>query len=447
MPSCEFTCKIAIHSLNFKQKHIRLLCHLPRPCESENLMNQPAFSYIPLASEITDPNIVDQVKRKFADALATLNGRSLAMEALDPERPLVLLVISGGTEALIVDCVAKRHAAYGREPVLLLAHPGNNSLAASLEALARLRQMDIKGEIIFFPQAADRSALSGLADRVKDMAVLRRLQQSRVGLIGKPSEWLVASTTDDRTFQTTWGIRIIHYSLAQVFAPLTERTIPAKGSGNVMAGFTGSGAYDQASRVYELLDQLARDEQLDALSVECFSLFHHFQTHGCLALARLNDAGIMAGCEGDLVSTLGLLWIKFLLGQNSWMANPVEVNQSTHTLWLAHCTVPTSMVETVSEATHFETGCGVAVSGRFANGPVTLLRIGGTALDKIWLAEAEITATDTNPHRCRTQALVQFKDASPLQELLHHPLGNHLILTRGAHARRLYGWWKMFIST
>jgi len=410
-------------------------------------MTPPAFCYIPLASDITDPNIVNHVKQEFADALAGLNGKPLAREALDPERPLVLLVISGGTEALIVDCVAKRHPACGHEPVLLLAHPGSNSLAASLEALARLRQKDIRGEIIFFPLAADRSALSRLADRVHDMVVLRRLHQSRVGLIGKPSEWLVASTMDDLTFKTTWGIRIMHYSLAQVFAPLTDRTISAKGSGNVMAGFAGSGAYDQASRVYELLDQLARDEQLDALSVECFSLFHHFQTHGCLALARLNDAGIMAGCEGDLVSTLGLLWIKYLLGENSWMANPVEVNQDAHTLWLAHCTVPTGMVETVSEATHFETGCGVAVSGRFANGPVTLLRIGGPALDKIWLAEAEITATDTNPQRCRTQALVRFREAAPLEELLHHPLGNHLILTRGAHARRLYGWWNMFIST
>jgi L-fucose isomerase-like protein len=409
-------------------------------------MTQPSFSYIPLASEITDKTIVASLRAEFAKALAASNGQEISFREIDAETPLVLLIISGGTEALIAECVAKRNPTYRHEPVVLLAHPGNNSLAASLEALALLRQKGLKGEIIFFKNSNEAAALLRLEDAISHIAVNRRLRQSRVGLVGKPSEWLVASTFADALYSSTWGIRIVQYALEQVFHPLAENDRLNMEQAEAVTGFAANAQFSQAFQVFSLLAHLAKRENLDAVSVECFSLFSRYQTHGCFALSRLNDEGIVAGCEGDLVSTLGMLWIKYLLGQNSWMANPVELDQENGMLWLAHCTVPTRMVTEFSEATHFETGCGVALAGKLANGPVTLLRIGGAELKNIWIAEADITGTGAHPQRCRTQALVTFRNAAALDELLHHPLGNHIILTTGTHAEKIYAWWKMFIA-
>ncbi|HPG84219.1 MAG TPA: hypothetical protein PKY55_13135 [bacterium] len=411
-----------------------------------NRENPPAFSYIPLASGISDLQVMTEIRNSFAAGLEAINGHELAPEQADRQIPLILLVLSGGTEARIAGLLAARDPEFAREPVLLIAHPGNNSLAASLEALAFIRQRHGKGEIIFFREGADSQARETLAERVQDLFAYRALQKSRIGLIGESSEWLVASTLDDTVFKTRWGVTIVHYALDEVFGGLAGAhpgaEVPA------VSGFAAAApAFHAAWRVHELLQRLAVDEELDGLSVECFTLFQRHNTHGCFALSRLNDQGIIAGCEGDLVSTTAMLWLKLLLGEAAWMANPVEIDAAGKELWLAHCTVPTSMVTGYAEATHFETGCGVAIAGVLANGPVTLVRIGGGHLDRFWVADAEIVNTGSSPHRCRTQALIRFKDHFLLNELLQRPLGNHLVLIRGHHAARLSGWWRMFIAS
>jgi L-fucose isomerase-like protein len=407
-------------------------------------MNYPAFTYIPLASEITDRQSVASIRRDFSAGLAGINGRE-AEAFIDHNQPLILLVISGGTEALIIDRVGKRALEYRNEPILLIAHPGNNSLAASLEALAHLRQKGLRGEILFFRSAADEQARATLRERVLDLSVYRALKKSRVGLIGKPSEWLVASTFPEDAFKKVWGITIREYGLDEVFKEAAA--VESEAGLAAVTGFDSSTVqFREAFKVYTIWDNLARTEQLQALSVECFTLFNRYNTHGCFALSRLNDSGIVAGCEGDLVSTLTMLWIKLLLGQASWMANPVEIDAAERSLWLAHCTVPTTLVTGFTEATHYETGCGVALAGVLADGPVTVARIGGANLDRIWLAEAEIIASGNSPHRCRTQAKIRFREASAVTGLLEHPLGNHLVLTRGHHAARLAHWWKTFIA-
>jgi len=407
--------------------------------------NPPAFGYIPLASAISDANAMQAIRRDFAASLEAINGHEEEAEQADGSTPLILLVLSGGTEALIAGLLAGRNHEFARELVLLIAHPGNNSLAAALEALAFIRQRHFKGEILFFKDGADSQAREKLNMRVCDLFVHRALQLSTIGLIGEPSEWLVASTFDDAVFKTRWGITIARFALDAVFSGLKDAQPEAAFHG--ISGFdTSTLPFRSAYRVFEVLRRLAVREQLDGLSVECFTLFQRYNTHGCFALSRLNDMGIIAGCEGDLVSTTTMLWLKFLLGEAVWMANPVEVDAVEKRLWLAHCTVPTTLVTRYTEATHFETGCGVAIAGEFAHGPVTLVRVGGADLDLLWVADAEIIDTGSSPHRCRTQALIQFEEAAPLDELLQNPLGNHMVLVRGQHAARIEGWWKMFIA-
>ena len=46
---------------------------------------------------------------------------------------------------------------------------------------------------------------------------------------------------------------------------------------------------------------------------------------GCYSLARLLDEGVVAGCEGDVCSALGMLWGKLMTAQVPWMANIAQV--------------------------------------------------------------------------------------------------------------------------
>jgi L-fucose isomerase-like protein len=167
-------------------------------------------------------------------------------------------------------------------------------------------------------------------------------------------------------------------------------------------------------------------------------------TSGCFALSALTDSGIIAGCEGDLVSAVGMLWAKLLTGEVPWMANPSDIDTAANTLWLAHCTVPRATVETYSLRSHFESGVGVGIQGTLARGPVTLLRVGGISMERLWLAEGEITDTGAKENLCRTQARIALTDGN-VGDLLSAPLGNHLVMIRGHHAGVLAGWHRMML--
>jgi L-fucose isomerase-like protein len=121
------------------------------------------------------------------------------------------------------------------------------------------------------------------------------------------------------------------------------------------------------------------------------------------------------------------------------MANPARLDVEANTVWLAHCTVPRSLVESFSIRSHFESGMGVGIEGRFPGGPVTLLRIGGTAMDRLWAAEGEILQTGSDPSLCRTQIEVRL-GGEKVSDLLEAPLGNHLIVVTGHHRKRLEHW-------
>jgi L-fucose isomerase-like protein len=185
---------------------------------------------------------------------------------------------------------------------------------------------------------------------------------------------------------------------------------------------------------------------LKGVALRCFDLVEELGTTGCVALSRLADAGVAAGCEGDVVSTVAMLWVRLLLDETSWMANPAAVDPAGNSMVLAHCTVPRCMIDDYRLRSHFESGKGVAIQGTLARGPVTLVRIGGKSMTELWLAEGEVTRAGNSDDLCRTQAELQLTGGGTVSDLLERPLGNHLVLVRGRHAARLRAWWEMMIA-
>jgi len=185
--------------------------------------------------------------------------------------------------------------------------------------------------------------------------------------------------------------------------------------------------------------------RVDAVTVRCFDLLGALGTSGCLALADLNDGGVVAGCEGDVAAAVAMLWIRHLLDRPSWIANPAQVDPAADEVLLAHCTIAPSLVEDVELHTHFESGIGVGIRGTVPQGPVTLVRLGGEGLERRWLADGEVVGAGTSPELCRTQARVRL-GAGRVQELLDDPLGNHLVLVVGHHAGRLDRWWRTTVG-
>lgn len=401
-----------------------------------------SFTYIPVASPLHDAASLEAATGPFAKAIQSLGGTPSLTPVPDAADIPFWFVLTGGVEGEVLRRLAAWHAAGGRGPVLVIAHPGHNSLPASLEILARVRQLGGQGRIHLLRSPDDADTLSAIARTAKALDANRRIASERIGQIGAPSDWLVASSQDAVAVRRRFGAELVPISLDEVRDLMRQEqaTPPTPSELTLWRGATSrdgvsESAYAQAVSLHRALKAVVAKYDLSALTVRCFDWVRQDGTTGCLALALLADSGISAGCEGDIPSILALRWLWHLTGKPAWMANPAALDPATGDLRLAHCTIPLGMVDSYAFKTHFESGIGLGIGGTLPRGPVTLLRLGGADLGECWCAEGELLADTHEDGQCRTQALVRIApDAA--ETLLERPLGNHLVLAPG-HLRSL----------
>ena len=395
-----------------------------------------AFKYIAVASSLHDSCAVSSMLREWDLALERIGGIKTDADDAHGDPAAFLFLQTGGVESEVVRRLRSLEQQGKSVPALLIAHPAHNSLPAALEILARVRQEGGQGRIYLLRDSNDVHTLGKIAQTARCLAANAKLAEDRLGLVGESSDWLVASSHRADIVSTRFGMKVLPLEIAEWRARIAQDPAPAQGpeyaawtNAEIAQGLTME-SYSRAVGVYRGLLDLVRTYRLSAVTVRCFDLVDRDSTTGCLALSRLADEGISAGCEGDVPSVVALRWLWHLMGNAGWMANPSDVNAQTGELMLAHCTVPLGMVESHRLKTHFESGKGVGIDGTFRPGPVTLLRLGGANLDQWWGAEGHLLDNRHGENLCRTQARVQIPPHKAA-ELLDAPLGNHLVMAMG----------------
>lgn len=393
-------------------------------------------SYIAVASRFISPDEIRDVIDCNSVFLNKLQCAQIAPEQTEQVRELYYFIITGGTEKQILDLYAKRENTFGDHDITLLAHESRNSLPAALEVLARFQQDGKKGKIIYLPEVGN-DLNPDIQPHIQKFEDYTLLSGKRIGLIGSPSDWLVASSPDINRVQENFGIEIKQIDLEEIRGSYRETGLDDTEVNEIVEDLTSKSTLvsepsytDIANnvRIYVALKKIISRYDLDALSIRCFDLVLDLNTTGCFALSLLNDEGVIAGCEGDLVSTIGMMWAFQNTGTLPWMANPSRINLKENSLILAHCTVPRSLVSSYSIRSHFESGIGVGVQGVFSNQNVSILRLGGRELNLIWKAEGKLIETGHSEDLCRTQLKLKLDDEYSVQDLLSHPLGNHHII-------------------
>lgn len=347
---------------------------------------------------------------------------------LTPDDFSILFIATGGVERLVI-----QHFEYLPRPAILLADGMQNSLAAALEISSWLRGRGMKSEIL-------HGELQGIIKRIlilhSNFKAQRSLFGMRIGVIGSPSSWLIASNVDYLLAKRRWGIEYIDIPLERIYGYYEQITDDEVGEAS--AAFARKAlACREASpedlikgmRLYRAIKKLVEEENLSALTLSCFRMLEQVGTTGCLALALLNDEGIVAGCEGDLQSVFSMLAVKALTGKASFMANPSLINTRSHEIVLAHCTIGTAQTEKFIIRNHFETESGIGIQGILPTGDVTLMKCGGECLDEYYLTTGTLTENTNYLNMCRTQ--VRLKLNTPADYFLRNPLGNHHILLHG----------------
>ena len=228
------------------------------------------------------------------------------------EENQVVAVLSGGTEADFVELVREKKIDLKR-PIYLMVSGFSNSLPASLEILSFIRQRNGIAKImqhptdIIFPDLSETESLT----RTPLEKVLKNEKKMRLGVLGKSSDWLIASQVDYKMVLDKMNCELVDIPFEELSS-----------LGEVDPGMKG------AEAIYERLKEII------AKQMAC----------------------------------------KKLTGEPGWMANPARI-QSDGQILLAKCTIALSMTEKHEFTKHFESGLGVAIHGEVAPGDYTLVKL------------------------------------------------------------------------
>ena len=385
-----------------------------------------------LTSELHDEGAVAAVTHEFLTSLHIkydMRGSDYSdygSHALD-----LIYVRTGGTEGIFLRLLPQLQL-QSQKPFFLLTSGKSNSLAAAMEILSYLNQQGFKGEIIHGNNdyIHDRITILSKANEAR-----QQLRGIRLGIIGQPSDWLISSHADKDKVSQRLGITLVDIPMQELLDAIAAAPV-----NNHKTEQTLNNAIRQslpvANQIYEALKIIVERYRLSGFTLRCFDLLSAVHNTGCMALARLNAEGIVAGCEGDVPTLLSMTIVNALIGVSGFQANPASINPENGTMTFAHCTIPLNMVERYELDTHFESGIGVGIRGYMAAGPVTIFKVSGD-LQRSFITEGELVCNESKTDLCRTQLVIRLTNPADAAYFLTHPIGNHHIILPGHHKKLL----------
>lgn len=399
----------------------------------------------------------------------------------------VAYILTGGTESLFIKLFGENCSRLGN--IAIISDAYHNSLAASQEICTWLYNNGVQHRHIHIPlhspdatlnrlptllcaespapqrtechsevaatsaEAATAEAAGTKAASAKTAsdeaatadALVKALGGCTIGLIGEASPWLIASGIDKEALSERCGVSFREISIGTLadkylgYRELWKNHTLSAGAraelDEVLCRFSCSLEGDRttedlsdAAIMYLALASICKEEHLDAVTVKCFDLLSSCKTTACLALALLNDNGIIAGCEGDIPSICTMLAVYKALGKPSFMANPASIDSDNLSIDFAHCTIPTVMVESCTLPSHFESGIGIGINGEVPLGNYTLCKLSGKTLERSLICNGRLVKGEYLSNRCRTQVRFIFESKAEFAAFCKARVGNHIIL-------------------
>ena len=346
---------------------------------------------------------------------------------------IILSVATGGTERLICDIC-------GETDALIILHStfSDNSLASCLEAFSKLKRAK---ENIRLVLEKNEKGINKVDFYAKIISAIKKLEDSRLGVIGGSSTWLVSTTKNRQLIKEKLGVKTVEVNIDDLL-DMVNKISEGKAKKHfqeVMSKFDRiiepkNEEILEAIRIYLAIKRLVEEKNLSAATVKCFDLIEPIKNTACLALSLLNDEGTVAGCEGDTDSALTMMIVKNLTDKPAFMANLNDVDLEENTVTFAHCTAATTLCKRCTLRSHFESKIGVSIQGVLPLQKVTVCRIGEN-LGKMLICTGKTRENLNNPNMCRTQ--IKVKLDARVKDLVSNTLGNHHILSLGDHREEL----------
>jgi len=371
--------------------------------------------------------ITEERMQRYVRALSDALGEELEKVTLEQylaDDFALLYVASGGSEGYFLEVFEQLKARH----CYILTSGESNSLAASMEILSFLRRHGGSGEILHGDVEQVAAQIRALSRAHRAKAALRG---KRLGCIGAPSDWLIASSYSEDAMLRKLGLGFVSIPMEELLAEIAKESYEP----NEWTALFREQAFDKAEiekalYVYGAFRRLVDRYGLCGVTVRCFDLLDTVRSTGCLGLSILNAEGIYGGCEGDVPALLSMAVLGSITGEPLFLCNPSRFDTKAGEAVFAHCTIPVTMLKSFCLNTHFESGIGVAVQGDFEEGDCTIFKCEGD-LSRFHAQEGRIVGMPWSDMLCRTQIKVELDDFS---YFLTKPINNHHIICRGRHA-------------
>ena len=269
----------------------------------------------------------------------------------------------------------------------------------------------------------DAATLSDLEVFARAAMLGRVLRTMRVGYCGGKCPIMFSLTADEYALKRILGTTVVTLPVEEFhdLAAHVRDDEAAAGWRDIKVGAGAVTALEadglKSTRYYLAARRLAERHGLDALSLNCFP---HLKSQICLGVAKLNDDGIAAACEGDLHSTILMSALARLSGRTAFNGDWLRMYPETNEVLFSHCGAGAfSLAASLGEVClrcSIETHDGLAVCyATQPRGPVTLanLMLGNGDLRLAALC-GESVPTDTEYEG--TPLRVRFRD--PVKQIL-----------------------------
>ena len=341
-----------------------------------------------------------------------------------------------------------------RLPALLWALPGREAwgaLVAIQQTVFPFKELGLPYKFVT-GKLDDAKVWARALPFLRACGVVHHLQGLRLGVMGWRAEGMSDVVFDEIALRKTFGIQLVNVGLTRY-----TRTLQAIPEDEVQVAWREiSPVFDTSrlpekvgldgARSYLTLKRLASEENLQAVTLECF---HDHLGGPCLAFCLMNDQGIPAPCENDVHAAILMAAGQLLSGEPTFHADIVEADYDRNTAVMHHCgnlplrlaaTGPKPGLKPIRE-TAGPGASGPTIQAWMKAGPATAVNlVGGAGGLRIAALEGEILAEKVDLPGSGALMAFPYDLAASLEAMGYAGYGHHFVIVTGHIGDELAEW-------
>jgi L-fucose isomerase-like protein len=251
---------------------------------------------------------------------------------------------------------------------------------------------------------------------------IKRLKRTRIALVGYAAMGMYPGTFDHVLMRRRIGPEVEQtdtYTLIRAAEAIPEEVVRA--TAEELRAKADVRAEDdrllKSARLAAGLRQIVRDGAFDAVNVKCqYELSQQYGMTACIPVSLIADDGVVAGCEGDLVTTVTQCLLQYITGEVGCYGDILDL--AGRRMLLSSCGfAPFSLCNPEGKVCICELGYpgfdGLISSCTLRRGPVTFARLVEGTQGDYRLNYGTGTGVETDLRQGRFPALEVELDGDP----------------------------------